>query len=907
MARKWFIFLTAVECFLGKQRVKRKFASAIALFVLSCFMCVFLLPGSILVARSLPLSLPSPTNRIDYLSQNLSQNSSNLIDQGRQIYRSTQYAEAIKIWQQALKSSQEPLTKAMLWSNLSLAYQKLGQWQDAKAAIASSFKILETLTDQSPSVLKVKAQALNTRGSLEFAIADIENSLNTWQTATSTYAKAGDLDGEVKGLLNQVQALKSLGFYRRALKTLEQANQILKMQPDSMTKASGLRSLGDVLQLVGNLDRSEEILLQSLAIARQDKSTDTRSDTRSDMRSDMHSEILLSLGNLARLQQNIKGALDFYQQASTVAIGHKAKMQARLNLVGLLAETNDVATAQPIFPQIQTPLLLLTPSRDTVYANINFANSLMQFQQQATSSTPNGLPSRTEIAKILAAAVEQAKSLNDQRAISYALGTLGKLYEQNKQFPIAQDLSQQALLTAQSIDASDIAYLWQWQLGRLLKAQGNNEAAIATYIEAVNTLQALRGDLIAINSGLQFSFRESVEPVYRQLVTLLLSDSQNQSAPRRQERLKQAQTTLESLQLAELVNFFRADCLTPNPVDIAKVDRSAAVLYPIILENSLEVILSLPQQPLQHYSTPISRLQVEDKIGDLRLELRDPSSKDYLVNVKKLYDWLIRPAASQIAQSEVKTLVFVLDGELRDIPMAALHDGQRFLAESYNISLTPGLQLLDPKPLAKDPIAAITAGLSKVGPSFGPLKLTPLPNVERELQQIQAQVPSTILLNQAFTTSNLEKEIDISSFPIVHLATHGKFSSRLEETFLVTWDGQIDIEQLNQLLQDRTRRTDKTLELLILSACETARGDKRAALGLAGMAVRAGARSTIASLWSVDDEATASFMSALYKNLADKNTNKAEALRQAQIALLGDRQLNHPYFWAPFVLLGNWL
>jgi CHAT domain-containing protein len=889
-----------MECFLGKRRVKRKFASAIALFVLSCFVCVFLLPGASLVARSLPLSLPSPVNRINHLSQNLSQNPSNLIDQGRQLYRLSQYAEAVKIWQQALKSTQEPLTAAMLWSNLSLTYQKLGQWQDAKAAIASSFKILETLTDQSPSVLKVKAQALNTRGSLEFAIADTENSLNTWQEATSTYATAGDRDGEVKGLLNQVQALKALGFYRRALKTLEQATQILKMQPDSITKASGLRSLGDVLQLVGNLEHSEQVLLQSLTITKQDKSTDTRSD--------IHSEILLSLGNLARLQQNIKGALDFYQQASSVAISNTAKLQAQLNWLSLLAETNNAATAQTLLPQLQAQLALLPPSRDAVYANINFANSLMQFQQRAiTSGTPNGLSSRTEIAKILATAVDQAKSLKDQRAISYTLGTLGKLYEQNKQFSIAQDLSQQALLTAQSIDASDIAYLWQWQLGRLLKAQGNNEAAIATYTEAVNTLQALRGDLIAINSGLQFSFRESVEPVYRQLVTLLLSDSQNQSATNRQARLKQAQTTLESLQLAELVNFFRADCLTPNPVDIAKVDRAAAVLYPIILENSLEVILSLPQRPLEHYSTPISRLQVEDKIGDLRLELRDPSSKDYLVNVKKLYDWLIRPAASQIVQSGVKTLVFVLDGELRDIPMAALHDGQRFLTESYNISLTPGLQLLDPKPLAKDPIAAITAGVSKVGPSFGPLKLTPLPNVERELQQIQAQVPSTVLLNQAFTTSNLEREIDTSSFPIVHLATHGKFSSRLEETFLVTWDGQIDIERLNQLLQDRTRKTDKVLELLILSACETARGDKRAALGLAGMAVRAGARSTIASLWSVDDEATASFMSALYKNLADKNTNKAEALRQAQIALLGDRQLNHPYFWAPFVLLGNWL
>jgi CHAT domain-containing protein/uncharacterized glyoxalase superfamily protein PhnB len=902
MARKRSLFFASVERFLERyRRRKRSMMPAICALVLGFCLWVYAFPylclgdnhgkGLAFVHQSSPQTRALVTNAKPHTPSSL--------EQGRQFYRAGRYTEAIRVWQQAIAVSQSPVTSATIWSNLSLAYQKLGQWQDAREAIASSFKVLDTVANASiadATILKVKAQALNTKGSLEFARGETEASLTTWQEATSTYAKAGDSEGELKGLLNQVQALKALGFYRRALSALETADRSLQTQPDYAIKASSLRSLGDTLQLVGNLDKASQVLQRSLAIARRLNSAD------------LTSAVFLSLGNLERLRSNPKAALEFYQQAIAAATANATKVQAQLNQLSLLVQTKDLGNARILFPQIQTQIAQLPASRDTIYDRINFANSLMRLQAATQGKDSPGIDSMA-IAQILAEGIEQAKSLNDRRAISHTLGTLGTLYEQTQQFPSAQNLTQQALSIAQAIDANDIAYLWQWQLGRLLKAQGNLKGAIAAYTDAVNTLQALRGDLLAVNPGVQFSFRDSVEPVYRQLVALLLSDdpSNSQDATAKQKRLQQAQNTLEALQLAELINFFQADCLTANPVDIAKVDRTAGVLYPIILENSLEAILSLPKQPLQHYSTPIARRQVEDVIASLRLELRDSSSIDYLANVQKLYDWLIRPGASQIAQSKVNTLVFVLDGELRNIPMAALHDGQRFLAETYNISLTPGLQLLDPKPLSKEPIAAIAAGLSQSSPSFTPLRLNPLPNVEREIQQIQAQIPSKVLLNQSFTGANLEKTLDASSFPIVHLATHGKFSSKLEETYLLTWDGQINIEQLNQLIRERNRQNDKVVELLILSACETARGDRRAALGLAGVAVRAGARSTIASLWSVDDEATATFMTELYKNLANKTTNKAEALRQAQMTLLSDRQLNHPYYWAPFVLLGNWL
>ena len=174
------------------------------------------------------------------------------------------------------------------------------------------------------------------------------------------------------------------------------------------------------------------------------------------------------------------------------------------------------------------------------------------------------------------------------------------------------------------------------------------------------------------------------------------------------------------------------------------------------------------------------------------------------------------------------------------------------------------------------------------------------------MQRIAAEVPSTILLNESFTEANLKAKINSFPFPVVHLATHGEFSSKAENTFILAWDERINAKELDSLLRGNTR-TIRPIELLVLSACRTAVGDKRAALGLAGVAVRAGARSTMASLWYVSDEATALLMTKFYEELAKKEVTKAEALRRAQQAVFEDKRFSHPYFWAAFVLVGNWL
>ncbi|MBD2680642.1 MULTISPECIES: CHAT domain-containing protein [Nostoc] len=803
---------------------------------------------------------------------------STLIQQGRELYQGQRYAEAINIWDLALKAENNPSSQAMVLNYLSLAYQQLGDWQQASETINSSLNLIQNFQQTTPQTKLIFAQALNTQGSLQLAQGKTEEALNTWQQATNIYTATGYTQGRIGSLINQAQAQQALGLYLQARKTLAQVEQTLENQPDQQLKTTGLRSLGNVLKSVGAFADSRRVLQQSLQLSQNvSKSQPELSAT------------LLSLGNTAYAQGDTDAALAYYEQAANIVSANSmTQIQAQINQLQLLIATGQTKKAENLSLELQPKFSNLSPSRSTIYSRINLAKSLVKL----------GTKEYTTSAKLLAIAIQEAENLSDRQAQSYALGYLGGLYEQTEQWPIAEDFTYKALQIAQAINAPHIAYQWQWQLGRILKAQGEIKQATSAYEVAFTTLKSLRSDLVAINSDIQFSFREAVEPVYREYVQLLLNPEPSQ------EQLKQARQVIESLQLAELDNFFRSACLQGQIVPIEQIQQSAAaVVYPIILSDRLEVILSLPQQGLRHYATKISQSEVEEVIEQLRENLEKPfTTPEGKLLSAKVYDWLIRPVEAELAKSQVKTLVFVLDGALRNVPIAALYDGNNYLVEKYSIALTPGLELLGPRPLRQSKLKTLVAGLTEARHGF-----SSLPNVSEELKTIESEVPSEVLLNQTFTSSALRKQIDSVPFSVVHLATHGQFSSNADETFVLAWDKPIKLNELKDLLRSREQTTPEPIELLVLSACETAEGDKRAALGLAGVAIQAGARSTLASLWSLDDESGARLVGQFYKELATKQVTKAEALRQAQLSLLKDPDYRHPIHWAAYVLLGNWL
>lgn len=847
-----------------------------------------------------------------------------VLEQGKILYDRGQFSEAIKVLQQAaaaFKTSRDGLQEAMTLSNLSLAYQQLGLWAEAEEANAQSLKLLQSgeNTGSSGERSQLIAQALDVQGQLQLSQGQAEAALTTWQKAANIYQQIGDKARLTRNRINSAQALQALGLYLQANKILNEVQQTLTSLPDSLVVATGLRSLGNIRRVVGDLNVSRLVLGKSLAVAKRVQSPKAIAEAQ------------LSLGNTARAQQDTEAALQYYQEAAAVSVSSITRIQAHLNLLSLLLEKNQDQDALALSSQIQTAISNLPPSRTSVYTRIKFAENLTQLKEKISINTPSWL----NIAQQLSTAIEQAQNLQDRRAESYAMGSLGELYEKTGQFSDAQELTEKALFTAQSINASDIAYQWQWQLGRILKKKGDIKGAIASYNVAYKTLQSLRGDLVAINPDVQFSFRENIEPVYRELVELLLRSPQGSNAsvplekldqrdasllkantPRspqegiNQDNLKLARDVIESLQLAELDNFFRSACLNPtqelDPV-VDKKDQRAAVIYPIILPDRLDVILKLPNQDLRHYKTVIAQNDVENTIAELRKNLLNVTATARVQEQsQQIYDWLIRPAQTDLVNSGIKTLVFVLDGDLRNIPMAVLYDKQQkqYLVEKYAIALTPGLQLLDPKPLRQVQLNALTAGVSEKRPVEGK-EFPELENVPRELKEIKSEVSkSEELLNQQFTQTNLQNKLQTVPFSVVHLATHGEFSSDAEKTFILTWDKLVKVKEFDNLLRVSDKNRFSGIELLVLSACQTAEGDKRAALGLAGIAMRAGVRSTLATLWSIDDRSTADVMSEFYRHLK-AGVNKAEALQAAQLAVFAKEKA--PYFWAPYVLVGNWL
>ncbi|NJO65214.1 MAG: CHAT domain-containing protein [Richelia sp. RM2_1_2] len=538
----------------------------------------------------------------------------------------------------------------------------------------------------------------------------------------------------------------------------------------------------------------------------------------------------------------------------------------------------------------------------------------------------NNQPDWINIVKQLIVAQDKAEKIGDNRTKSYAIGNLGGFYEyrawwleqnshQAKNLKDnlcqiaddcrkkAQELTEEALYLAQPSQEPFIAYQWQSQLGRLFDKQGKRDDAIIAYNGAINTLESVRYNLLAIDSDVQFSFLENIEPVYRRLLELLLQPQA------REDDLLTATQVSESLQLAELENLLRCRLDTSKTVRIDKFEKPpSAIIHPIILPDRVEVIVQIPASTkLQHYTTNISSKEFNDilfNFKNLRSEQKYNQEQYILPYAQKLYNWLIRPVEADLPKDG--TLVFIVDSTLQNIPFAVLHDGKDYLIKKYSIAVNLASKLLNQGNLKPGKRNALLAGISKKAESF-PKQLPKLPYVEDELNGIEKIVPNVVLKNEQFTSVALTNKITANTFGLVHLATHGNFASNREQTYIYAWDKQIKLDELDKILRNRGETSSQPIELLVLSACETAAGDRRAALGIAGVALKAEARSTVASLWKVNDSSTAEFMKLFYKELSKPNMTKAEALRNVQIHFLDNSNYQHPYYWTPFILVGNWL
>jgi len=392
--------------------------------------------------------------------------------------------------------------------------------------------------------------------------------------------------------------------------------------------------------------------------------------------------------------------------------------------------------------------------------------------------------------------------------------------------------------------------------------------------------------------------------VYFGLVDLLL-----QRAASLQDRLQyepdlaEAREVVELFKAVELQDYFQDDCVDTTRSRVAKLEGvapGAVVVYPILLPDRMELLLSLPDG-LQRVAVPVGAQIVTHQVREFRRLLEKRTTREYLPHAQQLYNWLIRPIEPALASVHTDTLVFVPDRPLRTIPMAALHDGQQFLISKYAVATTPGLKLTDPRPLPRGNTRELALGLTEAVQGFPALS-----SVSPELDAVRRLYSSEVLLNQQFRIPSVEKELQERPFNVVHIASHGQFDSDVKKTFLLTFDDKLTMDRLDQVV-GRLRFREEALELLTLSACQTAAGDDRAALGLAGVAIKAGARSALATLWYINDPAASELVAEFYRQLRDPVVSRAKALQRAQLKLLSTWHYGHPGYWSPFLLLNNWL
>ncbi|MEA5467840.1 CHAT domain-containing protein [Spirulina sp. 06S082] len=820
-----------------------------------------------------------------------------LLEQGKKQYEMGQFRAAIATLQAAslsLEKQGKISEQAQSLQYLSWTYQALGQYQEAERAILQSLALLQT---QSPSLLL--ATVRNTLAHLQLIQGQPDRALINWQRAEELYRNNNDKIGELGSQINQAQVLEEQGKYRLACdrllvafgagnwhcKTLDETNfelvlQTIQQNPYPILKGLALRSLGVSLQALGSLHQSQEAIAASLEIFQT---------------LDRPSEIpqsLLVLGNTERFLGETQTALEMYKKAAKMARSQgkiedlNIAIESLANQFSLLVESDRLEEAENLFREIQVFIPSLSPSETTIYAQLNVIRSWLQLQQKQENPADY-----TEISHLLASLYQQAKKSDNSRAESQVLGMLGYLYGKTNRLEDAIALTQQAIALSQDVE---FLYEWQGQLANFLEIQGQKEAAIATYREAISTFEKLRLDLIGLNPKIRYNFRDRIEPIYRNYIALQL-----QSQPS-QQQLQEVKKAIEGLRITELEDFLQEVCLTHHSPPESETEL--ATIYTMILGDRLEILVSLPHEKLHHYPAQITPAELQELTAQFRQSFSPIFPSQYHRQyAEKLYEKLIQPLENELKNNQISTLAFVLDGTLQNVPMAVLHNGENYLLEEYELVVNPGLQLLAERSPKKLELKAIAAGLSEAREPF-----TPLPAVAGEVTAIGQQLASEILLNEDFTVANLQKILSDRPFPILHLATHGQFSSHIEDTFLLTWDGPLNLKAFAHLLWERESGKAIPIELLVLSACQTAKGDDRATLGLAGMAVRSGARSTLASLWSVNDESTAQIMVTFYQFLAHFQGDRAKALRQAQISLLHNPNYQHPYYWAPFILVGYW-
>ncbi|WP_121971039.1 CHAT domain-containing protein [Leptolyngbya sp. BC1307] len=777
---------------------------------------------------------------------------------------------------------------------------------DFEAAIASYRQALVLIDQQAPIDLALKGSALSGLGRAYLDAEKYELALPVLESALALY-EAIALDDpnfsptdltdalvSVYNLLGKVHHqianfATALGYYQRGLTRDRSATR-----PEA--RAALLHNIGAVEAEIGQYAEAEGALQEA---ARLSKAVGFTS---------LEASAIFTLGWVYDRQQNYPQAIASYQSAIALSKSSgeiSREMRALNNLSSVYLNQGDLAAAE----------------------------------------------------EILARGFELLSEQDDAQERAILLNSLGALQRTAGEFEQAWSTHLQALrLSQQTVDVQGQIEV-KLNLGWLMEGQAQPDLAIFFYKQAIAQIESIRQDLRQLSQAMQQRYTFTVEDLYRNLADLLLQ----------QNRVGEALQVLELLKLQEVESYLHGgqasqetglntpaetglsaefdDLLAGNKPDISLADfigsaaialsdpsaastesafklRSiddlqaalaeqpvkSAALYPLILGDRLELILITADGPLVHYTTAVSQQDLSSTVGELKRML-STDVLDARPSAGQLYDWLIRPLEETLSDRQIENIIYLPDGVLRYVPIAALYDGEQWLAQKYqshNITAAAIDDLTAKPDSALSVLAgAFTADIPAYQVEVGEQRYLyeGLPAAKQEIENLAAVIPNTVaLLDHDFSPGSTLSAVGDQR--IVHLATHAKFvPGQPEESFVLFGDGStVDMQGIGQWQLPN-------VDLVVFSACQTAvslAGSGQEILGLGFQVQQTGAGAAIASLWSVNDTATAALMNQFYLALSEGHT-KAEALQRAQMTLMASDRFSHPHDWAAFILIGNGL
>ncbi len=732
--------------------------------------------------------------------------------------------------------------------------------------------------------------------------------------------------------LSKGQDFLNQGRYSQAIKVLELA---IQESTTSEQKALSNGTLGLTHYQLHHDSEAEDLLRQALALGKGDRHEQARWNT--------------ILGSLMIEQRKPEEAQLYFTKALKLA-DNDQELRAGIDLqqVEMLPRLNRL----PKLNEIQKRLWLLKSSavRSTYLVRL------------ATLAHQLGTEGRTLAYKSLV----EAKSVASPRLLAEILGEMAQLYEEDQRYDEAFQLNQDGFEAIKAVDAPDLLLELEWRHGRLYRLRHQIPYALAAYQRAINHIESIRHDIPLTYRNGQSSFRATLEPLYQQMADLLLEQANSQQQADKMALLRRARNVIELVKQAELEDFLGGRCaIQPTRSALLEaIEPNTAILYPIILPDRLEILVSTDNE-IQQFTGKVSAKTLQTAVHKLVGALRggQPNVNEYSL---PLYRWLIAPLEDYLQKHHVQTLVIVPDSVLRLVPFAALHDGKNYLIERYALSISPGLSIIEPSPLHRHQAKSLIVGLSEPGNVIDHLpeavinelgfsdirglsapnhnrsralslpdtadttrstlkspsqqhpnlrdkqfrqkimEALSLPGVLTEINNLRPTIPATVLLNEGFKVENFRQELLGEPYSIVHIASHLITGPNAASSFILAYDDVINFNQLDTLLRSG-KFANQPLEMLTLSACQTAEGDDRAPLGLSGLAIKAKVRSALGTLWPANDEAAPLLMVEFYRALNQPGLNKAQALQKAQRGLIANKKLEHPFFWAPYVLVGNWL